>query len=197
MSPVPCVSTMIVLLPSSPPILRAATPEELPPVSSTMTRQTPTQTDFYQTRETHEPWPFPLSTPKRPKRPGLDSSVPSDELFDRLMSYSYYCLMKTRPIRTRQPTTLLHKTLRNIDLTVRDHKFSGGDPLLVFDFLIRVVEGVDKLVMSERQLIVCFPQLLINNAAQNFRSASSHSRFGGLVCSQAAVQYFLRTYATE
>lgn len=51
--------------------------------------------------------------------------------------------------------------------------------------------------MSESQLVVCLPQLLTKNAAQHFRSASSHSRYGGLVCWTDAVKYLLRTYGTE
>ena len=134
---------------------------------------------------------------KGPKHPGLDSLVPSDERFDRLMSYRYYRLINTEPMRTHQSTTRLHKTLKNIELTMRDHKFSGEDPVLVLDFLTRVVEEADTLGMSEGQLIVCLPHLLTKKAAQHFRSASSHSRSGGLVCWPDAVQYLLRTYATE
>lgn len=57
--------------------------------------------------------------PKGPKHPGLDSLVPSDERFDRLMSYSYYLLMDTRPMFPQRSTTSRQKTLKNIEITIR------------------------------------------------------------------------------
>lgn len=53
---------------------------------------------------------------KGPNHPGIDSLVPSNERFDRLRSYPYYHLIDTRPIRTHQYTTNLHKTLKKSSL---------------------------------------------------------------------------------
>lgn len=113
------------------------------------------------------------------------------------MSYGYYSLLNTRETCTHDSTTCLQKTLKNIELTIRDHKFSGENPILVFDFLTRIVEGADTLGMSEGQLIVFYPHLLTKNAAQRYRSSSNNSRPGSILCSPEAAQYIHRTYATE
>lgn len=67
----------------------------------------------------------------------------------------------------------------------------------MFDFLDHVVEKADTLGMSEGQFIICIPHLHTDNASQHFRSASIHSRSGGLVCWPDAVKYLPRTYATK
>lgn len=90
------------------------------------------------------------------------------------------------------------------------HKFSGEDPILLFDFLTPVMQEADILAediglphygsaggMSEGQLIVCPLHLLTNKAAQHYRSSSSNGRSGGMVTWPEAVQYLLRTYTTE
>lgn len=87
------------------------------------------------------------------------------------MSYRYYWLLNTRPMRTQKSTTRLHKTLKNVEFTMRDHKFSAEDPVLVLEFPNRVVEEAGTLGMSERKLIVCLPQLLTKNDAKHFSSA--------------------------
>lgn len=74
---------------------------------------------------------------------GLDRLVPSDERLERLMSYRYYWLINTRPIREHQSAKGHQKTMNNIELTMHDHNFSGEYPVLVFDFLTRVVELAD------------------------------------------------------
>lgn len=76
---------------------------------------------------------------KGPNQPGLDRLILSEERFDKLMSYRYYLLINTKATRTHEETTSLHKTLKNIELTMRDHKFSGEGPILAFDFLTRVI----------------------------------------------------------
>ena len=80
---------------------------------------------------------------------------------------------------------------------MRDHKVSGEDPISVFDLFTRIVEEADTLAMSEGQLIVCLPHLLTKNAAQNYRYSSNNSGSGNTLRWPEAVQYLLRTYATE
>lgn len=65
----PRVSTTILLPSGVRSVPRAATPAELRPISSPMTRQTPTQTDRYETRETPRPRHILPSTSRRPKTP--------------------------------------------------------------------------------------------------------------------------------
>ena len=134
---------------------------------------------------------------KGPKHPNLNSIVPSEERYDRLLSYRYYRLQKTNANRSNASTTRLHKTLKNLELTMKEHKFSGEDPILVFDFLSRLVEEADTNGMSEGQLIVCLPHLLTKTAAHQYRAASNSSRSSGVRYWPEAVQYLLRTYATE
>lgn len=134
---------------------------------------------------------------KGPKQPGLNSLVPSDERFDRLMSYRFYRLLNTTATRTQDSTTRLHRTLKNLELTMKENKFTGEDPILIFDFLSRTVEEADTLAMNEGQLVTCLPHLLTKTAAQQYRSIASRSRSGTLTKWPEAVQYLLRTYATD
>ena len=76
---------------------------------------------------------------KGPKHLHLDSLVPSEERFDRLLSYRYYRLHKTNSNRSNTTMNRVHKILKNLELTMRDYKFSGEDPILIFDFLSRLV----------------------------------------------------------
>ena len=160
-----------------------------------------TDTDStYSTDEDERAPTFSLNIHQRkkgPKHHGLDSLVPSDERFDRLMSYRYYRLLDTTSLRTHETTSRLHKTLKNIELTMKEHKFSGEDAILVFDFLSRVVEEADVLGMNEGQLVTCFPHLLTKRAAQAYRAIASRGRGGSLTKWPEAVQYFLRTYGTD
>jgi len=93
--------------------------------------------------------------------------------------------------------TRLHKTLKNLELTMKEYKFSGEHAILIFDFLSRLVEEADTNGMSEGQLMVCLPHMLTKTAAQQYRAASNSSRSSGLKYWPEAVQYLLRTYATE
>lgn len=73
----------------------------------------------------------------------------------------------------------------------------GEDPVLLLDFLTRVVEEAEMLGVNEGQLIACLRHILTKNSAQHFRSASSHSSSGGLLCWSDVVQHLLQTYATK
>ena len=134
---------------------------------------------------------------KGPSHPGLASLKPSNKLYDRLMSYRYYRLIKTKHTRTHESTFRLHKLIRNLELSFKDSKFSGEDPILIFDFLSRFVEEADTLTMSEAQAFMALPQFLTGTARMQYRAARSGSRSGGLACWPEAVQYLLRTYATQ
>ena len=113
------------------------------------------------------------------------------------MSYRYYRLFNMTAARTQDSTTRLHRSLKNLKLTMQDHKFFGEDPILIFDFLGRTVEEADTLGMNEAQLVTCLPHLLTKTAAQQYRSIASRSGAGGLTKWPEAVQYLLRTYATD
>lgn len=133
---------------------------------------------------------------KGPKFPGLCSITVSDKRYDKLMSYRYYRLYKIDQRRNAEATSKLSRLLKSLDLTFREHKFSGAEPILVFDFLTRIVEEADMLSITEGQLFVLLPHLLNGDAASQYRATVKGSRSNGVTCWPEAVQYFLRTYAT-
>ena len=90
----------------------------------------------------------------------------------------------------------LQKLLKNLDITVAEYKFSGPDPILVFDFLARFVEECDTQDMSEGQAFVALPRYLVKTAAIQYRAMQNGARSGGISCWPEAVQYLLGTYAT-
>ena len=50
--------------------------------------------------------------------------------------------------------------IKSLELTLKERKLDGSDPILVFDFLGLVTEECDKLKMSEGQAFVALPLLL-------------------------------------
>lgn len=131
-----------------------------------------------------------------PKRAGLSSIIPPNRLYDKLMSYRYYRLMRTDHRRNADANNNLSRLLKSLDLTFKEHKFSGSDPILVFDFLTRIVEEADMLGMTEGQLFVLLPHMLTGEASSQFRVTVKGSTAGGVTNWPEATQYFLRIYAT-
>ena len=41
------------------------------------------------------------------------------------------------------------RRMKSLNVTLGEHKFSGSDPILIFDFLMRFTEEADMLGMSE------------------------------------------------
>ena len=101
---------------------------------------------------------------KGPSHPGLASLRPSNQRYDRLMSYRYYRLNKTSHTRNHAITHQLHKLLKNVNLSFKESKFTGKDPILIFDFLARMVEECDTLNMSEAQAFMTLPHFLSDTA---------------------------------
>ena len=85
---------------------------------------------------------------KGPKHPGLHVLRPSNPAFDRLMSYRYYRLRKTTHSRTARETGKVRDFIKRMDTSLRRHRFSGGDPVLILEFLRRFVQEADILGMS-------------------------------------------------
>lgn len=92
------------------------------------------------------------------------------------MSCSLYSLLSTNQDRTRDETFRLDKTLRNLELTSKDRKFSGEDPILTFDFLTRFVEPT--LEISEGQIMALLPKLLSGSTGDQQRATENGSRPG-------------------
>lgn len=101
---------------------------------------------------------------------------------------SFYHLTNTNATWTPASTTRLHRTLKNLELKIKHFKFSGEDPIIIFDFLIRLVEESNTLQLSEEQIIVYIPHTLTNTTACEYRSTSSGNRTGASRTGDAAYQ---------
>jgi hypothetical protein len=86
--------------------------------------------------------------------------------------------------------------IKNLELTLKERKFDGSDPILIFDFLGRLTEECDTLKMSEGQAFIALPHFLKGRAETQYRASANSSRSGGVSSWPEAVQYLLRTYAT-
>lgn len=100
------------------------------------------------------------------KHPNLDSLVPFEQRFNKLVSYRYYLFLNTNSQCDNASTNCLHKTLKTLQLTMRDHKFPEEYLRLIFHFLSRLVEEADDIGMLEGHLIVCLPHLLTKTAGK-------------------------------
>lgn len=54
----------------------------------------------------------------------------------------------------------LHRVLNILDLTMKEHRFSGDDPILVFEFKSSMVEECCNLGLNEGQACLELPQFL-------------------------------------
>ena len=80
-------------------------------------------------------------------------------MFDRLINYRYYRL-QTRRKDKQESLLYLHRYQKPLDITMKDCKFDGSDPILVLEFLTRYVEETDKLSMTEAQAFALVPSYL-------------------------------------
>lgn len=103
-----------------------------------------------------------------PKRPGIYIIIPSEERFDRLISYRYQPLPLNSHGCSRADTLRLLKSLQNIERLFRDRKFLREDSILIFDFLTTLVEKAREI--SEGKLMALLPDLLTNNAGEKYNA---------------------------
>lgn len=73
---------------------------------------------------------------------------PSDQTFDRLMNYPYCQYMNKSHFRLSDGSNSLHEQEKMFLATLEYTRFSGDDPIMVFDFLTRFVEEADTLSVS-------------------------------------------------
>ena len=135
---------------------------------------------------------------KGPKHDRMKELKPNNPLFDRLLSYRYYRLNRTTHSRSAKETGKVRDHIKRLELTMQRHRFSGEDPILVLDFLNKMVDEANTLGMSEAQAYLSLPYFLSGSAESQFRAVrtASTSSHGGISCWPEAVQYLLRTYAT-
>ena len=112
---------------------------------------------------------------------GLQVIRPADPLFDRLMNYRYYRLIKQSRRRGANSTLDAAKRFKALSLALDNQtKFDGTDPMTVFEFLTRVTEEADLNGFDEGQLFPTLPRLLSGIAEGQFRASRSGSRSGGV-----------------
>lgn len=59
--------------------------------------------------------------------------------------------------------TRINRIVKNLEVKMKDLLSSGEDPILIVDFLSRIVEEADVLEMDEGQLMVCLRHMLTIN----------------------------------
>lgn len=128
------------------------------------------------------------------KHPGLASLRPSDSRFVRLISYRSYRLMDTEGRWTSRATTVVHFHLKRLELSFADNKFSGDDPVMIFNFLTRFVEEAEILGISEGQEFLTLPSFITKHSLRQYRASKRGARSGGITCWPEAIQHFLRTF---
>ena len=79
--------------------------------------------------------------------------------------------------------------IKRMDTSLQRHRFSGGDPVLILEFLRRFVQEADILGMSEAQAFLALPKFLDGTAEAHFFAAhdASSGIAGGLTCWPQAV----------
>ena len=140
--------------------------------------------------------PF-FKRPKGEKHPGLTVIRPSEPAFDRLLNYRFYRLFKTGSVRDANDTLDARYRAKALEVTMKEHRFSGQDPILVLSFLTRYVEECDQNRLIEAQAYLLLPQYLTKEAATNYRATRYGSRSGGVTCWPEAIQHLLTMYATS
>lgn len=121
-----------------------------------------------------------FSSQKDPKKGGLDNIFPSVESFNGFLSYPFYRLMNTKPVKIEQSSSKILQKKTNIYLSIHDHSSIDEVHVLVLDFLTRILEEGDNLCFSNGQRNICSNHLLRNCVRQNARPASRQRRSSGL-----------------
>ena len=104
--------------------------------------------------------------------------------------------MRLESTRSSSETFEVKRHLKSLEISLKEHTFSGKDPVTVLNFLTRFVEEADTLEMTEAQALVALPKFMSGSAELQFRASRNGARSGGITAFPEAVQYLLRTYAT-
>lgn len=86
------------------------------------------------------------------------------------------------------------------DFTKSGGKFSGEDPILIFDSLTKLFDEADTLDTSDGKIILLLPRIPKGSAGNHYHASTNGSRSGStgrIVHLSEDVQYVLRIYATE
>lgn len=88
------------------------------------------------------------------KYPGLKSLHPTNPLYKMVLSYHPYRLDDTIQRLSSRATGKVRGFLKRMYLTLKDHRFSGEDPILVLEFLARYVRESNIQEMTEAQAFI-------------------------------------------
>ena len=131
-----------------------------------------------------------------PKHNGISVIQPSNTAFGRLLDYCFYRLARHKASRSSRETGKVRALLKQMELTMKSRKFSGNDPILIFEFLHKFVEEAGTLGMSESQAYLAVPYFLVNPALNEFDTTRAASKVGSISVWPEVVNYLLSTYAT-
>ena len=106
------------------------------------------------------------SRPKGPPHVGLRKTA--NRILDKLISYRSYRLIVTTDTHSSRATAEVRTHIKKLNLTIKEHKFDGSDPIKIFDLLTRFVNEADMLAMSEAQAFIALPTFLADTAEIQF-----------------------------
>jgi len=134
---------------------------------------------------------------KGPKHPGLRELKPTNPRYDKVLSYRSYRLENISSKRNTRGTATAKRAISKMELKLKEHHFSGNDPIMVIDFLTRLVREANIQGFSEAQMFLALPAFLEGKALSHYESGIEFvpPEEGGVSCWPEAVQYFLRSYA--
>ena len=78
-------------------------------------------------------------------------------LYERQLDYRYYRLKRQTSKRTGRKTGKVRDQIKRMAYSLEEYRFTGEDPIMVFDFLARFCDEADTLEMSEAQAYVALP----------------------------------------
>ena len=113
------------------------------------------------------------------------------------MNYRYYRLKRRSQTRSAKETGKVNSLVNKIDTSLGKRKFSGSDPVLIFNALMALVAEADQLKMSEAQLFLALPKLLRGDARVDFEATQEGTRSSadGVEGWPEAVNYLLQVHA--
>ena len=134
---------------------------------------------------------------KGAKYPGLKELSPTNSLYKDALSYRSYRLEDTSQRRTSRETGKVRDYIKRMDIKLKQHHFTGEDPIMVLDFLARFVREANIQEMSEAQAFLALPHFLDGFAKSQYEAGVElvKPRLGGVSSWPESVQYLLRNYA--
>lgn len=107
---------------------------------------------------------------KSRKHAGLKDLRPTNPLYKALLSYRFYRMENSSLDRMPQETGKVDDCIKRMVLLLRNHYFSGENPIFVLHFLARFVSEADTLGMGEGQAYVVLLYFLRGVAEDPFLS---------------------------